>query len=655
MQASAPRWENGLPVTTSSGVPITDSHSQPFAAITIRDCVFKQANSAHRAVEIYGSVGVMIAGSRVEVLAPAEVEEHKQRRLAAVAVEGSISGSFDGFSYLSASLFKVHGWVVDRSFDDDTHSSAIDIYIDGSKVFSAVADFPRPDLVPGLTNHSKKGFETTLPEDVGKLVASGNHTIMVEVQRKAPLPPWQIHQNGKSPYVCINKLRRECTFPQDCTCGAALPPRIFISNSLNCTQQNNLCDGGKPCTVGGGSACDSTAAALVNHHNAPPVWSFWGGNYGCGGDVNCVNCTSAEAQLKCAGHEAIFLSIYATNITCSRTPPPTSLPPPPASFRGDFSCCNQLVGPTTYNVTNCFFCRGETDCVPSSSSSRTVSVPSPNLKRSISWWFDVAENVTVDALNVAAIKEHRALFSRVMPYNARVELDGNVSRWWGNDAAVAAWNAPLQALNVSVLPYLIDIDNSTQMHMVYANSSAVVADAVQIALHYGFQGWFIDYEDEYPPDTDPHKSAKLAAFLTELGDALHAEGMELTICVASWSALLADYRTIAASSGVDELQLMSTYARPSNYESIVSTFFTEVKSGAGDLRKAGVGVGVYYDGRNGYANDWTEASARAFLTYVAKEGGSAIDIFRLLKDGAGKDDWPHAEWWWTVLEEFMTS
>jgi hypothetical protein len=119
--------------------------------------------------------------------------------------------------------------------------------------------------------------------------------------------------------------------------------------------------------------------------------------------------------------------------------------------------------------------------------------------------------------------------------------------------------------------------------------------------------------------------------------------------------LLADYRTIAASSGVDELQLMSTYARPSNYESIVSTFFTEVKSGAGDLRKAGVGVGVYYDGRNGYANDWTEASARAFLTYVAKEGGSAIDIFRLLKDGAGKDDWPHAEWWCTVLEEFMTT
>ena len=69
-----------------------------------------------------------------------------------------------------------------------------------------------------------------------------------------------------------------------------------------------------------------------------------------------------------------------------------------------------------------------------------------------------------------------------------------MSNWWGNDAAVAAWNGPIQRLGVPVLPYLIDVDNSTQMHMVYDNSTAVVADAVAIAKHYGFSGWFIDYE-----------------------------------------------------------------------------------------------------------------------------------------------------------------
>jgi len=273
--------------------------------------------------------------------------------------------------------------------------------------------------------------------------------------------------------------------------------------------------------------------------------------------------------------------------------------------------------------------------------------------RSISWWFDVAENTTVDAANAATIAAHRGVFTRVMPYNARVPLDGNVSLWWGHDADVAAWNDPLQALGVPVLPYLIDVDNSTQMHAVYANASAVVADAVALAQHYGFQGWFIDYEDEYPPDTDPHKSAKLAAFLTLLGDALHAAGKRLTICVASWSALLADYEAIAASSGVDELQLMSTYARPADFESVVDTYFSKVRAGAGSLSKAGVGIGVYYDGRNGYDKDWDEDSARTFIQYVAAQGGTALDIFRLLKNE--KDDWPHAEWWWVVLEEFVNA
>mmetsp|Transcript_15382 Transcript_15382/g.34387 ORF Transcript_15382/g.34387 Transcript_15382/m.34387 type:complete len:311 (-) Transcript_15382:255-1187(-) len=274
-------------------------------------------------------------------------------------------------------------------------------------------------------------------------------------------------------------------------------------------------------------------------------------------------------------------------------------------------------------------------------------------QRSISWWFDVAEDATVDAANAATIKSHRSVFTRVMPYNAKVRLDGNVSLWWGHDDDVAAWNGPLQALGVPVLPYLIDIDNSTQMHAVYDNTSAVVADAVAIAQHYGFQGWFIDYEDEYPPDTDPQKSAKLAAFLSSLGNALHAVGKQLTICVASWSALLADYTTIAASSGVDELQLMSTYSRPGNYKSVIDEFFSKVRAETGSLSKAGVGIGVYYDGRNGYEKAWDEDSARAFVLYVIAQGGGALNMFRLLKDEV--HDWPHDSFWWTVLEEFLNA
>jgi hypothetical protein len=34
--------------------------------------------------------------------------------------------------------------------------------------------------------------------------------------------------------------------------------------------------------------------------------------------------------------------------------------------------------------------------------------------RMVSWWFDVAESAETDANNLAAIKEHQSVFSRVM-------------------------------------------------------------------------------------------------------------------------------------------------------------------------------------------------------------------------------------------------
>ena len=151
-------------------------------------------------------------------------------------------------------------------------------------------------------------------------------------------------------------------------------------------------------------------------------------------------------------------------------------------------------------------------------------------KQTISWWFDVGVNSATDTANANAIAHHPKSFSRVMPYNSQIKLDGNVSRWWGQDQSVQQWNDPLQKLHVPVLPYVIDIDNATMMHLVYKNSTKFIADAVNIALHYNFSGWFIDYEDEYPPDTSANKSQHLANFLTQFGDALHQNGMKLLVC-----------------------------------------------------------------------------------------------------------------------------
>ena len=285
----------------------------------------------------------------------------------------------------------------------------------------------------------------------------------------------------------------------------------------------------------------------------------------------------------------------------------------------------------------------------------TTAATNAPIHRSISWWYDVGESNTTDAANIAAISAHRNVFSRVMPYNAQISLDGNATNWWNQDEKIAAWNAPLQKMNIPVLPYVLDIDNATQMHLVYANSTKFIQDAVAIAEHYNFQGWFIDYEDEYPPDTSQNKSQALAAFLTEFGDALHEKKMKLCICVASWSAMLSDYQVLAASS-VDELQLMSTYSNPSNSKSLIQSYYEEVQKGDSSsdaLKKAGVGIGIYYDGRNGYEKSWNETSARNFIqNNIVSQGGNAIDVYRLLKDE--KDDWPHENYWWDLFEQFIT-
>lgn len=191
------------------------------------------------------------------------------------------------------------------------------------------------------------------------------------------------------------------------------------------------------------------------------------------------------------------------------------------------------------------------------------------------------------------------------------------------------------------------------MQLVYDNSTAFIADAVRVAEHYKFQGWFIDYEDEYPPDTSPNKVAKLQRFLNDLGAALHAKGMQLTICVASWSGLISNY-TALASTAADELQLMSTYAEsaPEAFGPTIDRYFAAVRQGdQGSLRKAGVGVGIYYDG-HGYKKEWNATSARAIVEYAAKKGGRGIDVFRLADEGS--EVWPREEFWWDVLHDFVT-
>jgi len=297
--------------------------------------------------------------------------------------------------------------------------------------------------------------------------------------------------------------------------------------------------------------------------------------------------------------------------------------------------------------------------------------------RSVSWWFEVANNATVDAANVAALKALiPAAVTRVMPDFDAVKGDkgeilygkevpmltppagnmyGDMYTYWNYEEEIKRWLTPLKALGCKVLPWALDTTNATMVHeKVYPNATAYIAEAVAVAEHFGFDGWHIDYEDEHPSDQYPTRNDDLRAFLKQFSDALHAKDMELVIDVAGWSGLLSNYSNLAAS-GVDELQDMSFYARPGSYKSDLANYFGKVREGKKDkswASIAGVGIGIYYDGRNGYPREWNETTARDFVAEVVAQGGTNLDIFRLNKDGV--NDWPHENWWWTVIEDFAS-
>lgn len=79
-------------------------------------------------------------------------------------------------------------------------------------------------------------------------------------------------------------------------------------------------------------------------------------------------------------------------------------------------------------------------------------------KPRISWWTVQGASPSTDAANLAAMKEHPAVFSAMQPYLAAFDscADGNVSLCWGRDTAVKPYVAQLHALGIEVLPAIFN-------------------------------------------------------------------------------------------------------------------------------------------------------------------------------------------------------
>ena len=228
--ACAPNWgPDGLPL--SQGNPITVG--QPFADGSIVGNNFIQRTGVHPAVELYGFAGLKVNGN--DVTAPDDVSSAQMG--SEYRSPSGLYSSFDRFDIRRTSG-TVSGWIVDTTLKPPAISSTVVIKMDGQVVATDVANHSRPDLVPKVCPQPQHGFETQLSPAVVAALQHGNHTVAAFAQR----PDGTLSELHSSP-VCINKYRMSCGFPDECFCGAPFPPRLKISNSIDCHVSSNTCDG----------------------------------------------------------------------------------------------------------------------------------------------------------------------------------------------------------------------------------------------------------------------------------------------------------------------------------------------------------------------------------------------------------------------------
>ena len=191
----------------------------------------------------------------------------------------------------------------------------------------------------------------------------------------------------------------------------------------------------------------------------------------------------------------------------------------------------------------------------------------------------------------------------------------------------------------------------------WADTSESPQVLLQAALAVNASGWNIDLEPQGGPNTgkpgwgcqggslpvgDAADAKLFGSWLSAVRAVLNPHGIRLTVDVASWSPVLKEYATLAAS--VDRMQTMSTYNGDGfvGWHAQFSTFVA-----ASPRAAAGIGLGVWDDEKGAW---WeTERGAKAKVAAAIASGVEELACFRLVP---GANATP-ASFWWGALQPFM--
>lgn len=287
--------------------------------------------------------------------------------------------------------------------------------------------------------------------------------------------------------------------------------------------------------------------------------------------------------------------------------------------------------------------------------------------RDVSFWYGPASygGEDMDAV-VSLMANHSNTVSSVMIYCGHgIGPGGTLSYDAANAAMCLGSGGPgsgtglIRRLRaVGVIPEIVlnsGTSNITDFHLFWANDSMVEA-LVQAVTAFQAGGINLDLEPTSSAATD---AAAYAAFCTKVKAGLEklTSPARLTVAVAQWSPMLAQYATLAPT--VHRLLDMETYNAGSMTGWLDGDGFggdyVKFIDAAMPRDKAGPGLGCW-PAKCGTALCWsaTEPSGKPRVDRMIADDVPEMALFRLIQIPKANLTWPQ-DWWWPLLDEFAAS
>lgn len=250
-----------------------------------------------------------------------------------------------------------------------------------------------------------------------------------------------------------------------------------------------------------------------------------------------------------------------------------------------------------------------------------------NAAKSVIVWMGLeitGENVNADIQSVGA---HRSDLTGVSYEHYLLGSQG----YFGPILTISNVTGKIKSFGLRTYPMIIS-SNLADIESLIGHPSVFISKAVSKAKGAGYTGYNLDFEPEQMANASV--AVAYASFLTAFANALHRQGKQLTVDIATWNPFW-NFAELANTS-VNTLYDMGTYASPSFNFAAALGYANETIPHS----KLGIGL-ITVNVNNGAVLQNYSVSAR----FIALESDGVLNI--------AVWDMPLASYWWPYLHQFL--